>query len=366
MAAKQQQSMEMQQRLSQVLRMEQATLLEMPEDEFRRLIVEIERSPLFRKLYGEEKLIRRQRLPGTDISPRFYQLKEDIAADSGSLDIESLLLNKRQIVEHIRKMGLENFKRHFLFPETGMAPERIAAECGLKPDEVQEINELINDFSIQSEFYHPSTLNPDVMRYAKVASLEKRREGFVIGYFSPALARGKYEIDYERLERLKADGALSSSELKKAKKLLAQLELINTRQDTVSRIIQGVIERQALYLDSGEAKALLPFTRKELAEKIGLAPSSISRAVRGKSLETPQGKEVPLSDFFPRPRRFKKELLKQLLDSESGLDSDEAIRARLQEKFGVSISRRSVAHLRQELKIPSSRGKTKPAVRARS
>lgn len=355
----------MRQRLSQVLRMEQATLLEMPEDEFRQLIVEIERAPLFKKLYGEKKIIRRQRLPGTDISSRFYQLKEEIAADSGSLDIESLLLNKRQIVEHIKKIGLEKFKRYFLFPETGMRPEVIAAGCGLKLAEVQEINNLIDDFSIQSQFYHPSTLNPDVVRYSKVASVEKRREGFVIGYFSPSLARGKYEIDYEKFEQLKADGALSSSEIKQAKKLLSKLELINTRQDTVSRIVQGVIERQALYLDSGDPKALLPFTQKELAKKIGLVPSSISRAVRGKSLETPQGKEVPLRDFFPRPRRFKKEILKQLLESEAGLNSDEAIKARLQEKFGVTISRRSVANLRQELKIPSSHDKNKSPVKAR-
>ena len=49
------------------------------------------------------------------------------------------------------------------------------------------------------------------------------------------------------------------------------------------------------------------------------------------------------------------ELLKQLLETEKGLSSDEAIRARLLEKFGVAISRRSVANLRKELKIPANR-----------
>ncbi|GAH86943.1 unnamed protein product, partial [marine sediment metagenome] len=47
------------------------------------------------------------------------------------------------------------------------------------------------------------------------------------------------------------------------------------------------------------------------------------------------------------------ELLRQLLETEKGLLSDEAIKLKLQEKFGVAISRRSVASLRKELKIPA-------------
>ena len=70
---------------------------------------------------------------------------------------------------------------------------------------------------------------------------------------------------------------------------------------------------------------------------------------------TPWGDEIPLKHFFPNPKRFKKELLKRLLETEEGLLSDEAIKARLLERFGVAISRRSVASLRKELKIPAAR-----------
>jgi RNA polymerase sigma-54 factor len=119
--------------------------------------------------------------------------------------------------------------------------------------------------------------------------------------------------------------------------------------------LQSIIDKQALYLDSSDLKALLPFSQQEMAKKTGLAPSSVSRAIRGKSIGTPWGEEVPLKHFFPRPRMFKKELLKQLLEAEEGLLSDEAIRAKLLEKSGVAISRRSVADLRKELKIPAVR-----------
>jgi RNA polymerase sigma-54 factor len=362
---KQIQSLEMQQEMSQFLRMEQASLLEMPEEEFQRLVAEIERSPLFQRLYHKEKIIHRQRFPRTDISPSFYQLKEEVVANKGSLDVESLLLNKKQVTSQIQRLGVEKFKRYFLFPESAMSEEEIARECELAVSEVQKINSLIDDFSILSQFYYPSALSSEAVYYSKVASVEKSREGFVIGYFSPSLARGKYSIDYERLEQLKASQALTKAEITQVKQLFRKLELINTRKDTLSQILQNIVAHQTLYLESGDLRALLPFSQKELAKKISLAPSSVSRAINGKSIDTPWGEEIPLKHFFPRPRRFRKELLRQLLETEEGLLSDEVIKLRLREKFGVAISRRSVANLRKELKIPAAHKKGKSLLKAR-
>ncbi len=348
------QSQQMRQELSQVLRMEQASLLEMPEEEFHRLITETEQGRLFQKLYQKEKLIRYQRFPRTDISPSFYQIKEELVADKGSLDIESLLLNKEHIVRQVQKLGLEKFKQYFLFCEAGLTEEEIAAECDLEVSEVQKINNLIDDFSIMSEFYHPSNITSDSIRYSRVASVETDRDGLVIGYFSASLARGRYTIDYERFEEIKTTGAFTEAEGKEARRLFKKLELINSRKDTVTQILQNIIDKQAFYLESGDLKSLLPLSQKELAKKIGLTPSSVSRAIRGKSIDTPWGEEIPLKNFFPRPKRFRKELLKQLLETETEPLSDEAIKDRLDKEFGVSVSRRSVANLRKELKIPAT------------
>jgi len=182
--------------------------------------------------------------------------------------------------------------------------------------------------------------------------VEKGPEGFVIGYFSPSLARGRYSIDYESFEELREEGAFGGPEVKEIRQLFSRLELINSRKDTMTRILQEIVERQALYFQCGDLKALLPVSQRELAKRIGVVPSSISRAIRGRSVETPWGEEKVLKDFFPRPRRFKKELVRRLLETEEELLSDEAIRARLEHEFGVSISRRSVASLRKELRIP--------------
>lgn len=347
------QSQQMRQELRQILRMEQANLLEMPEDEFNKLIIEIERSPLFQRLYHKEKLIHRQRLPRTDISFSFYQLKEEAVADRGAPDVESLLLNKEQIVRQIQKLGLEKFKRYFLFPESGMNLEEIARECDLEVSEVQKINNLVDELSIMSEFYHPSAVTSGSIRYSKVASVEKDEQGFFIGYFSPSLARGRYSIDYDRFEEAKASGAFTEAEAKETKQLFRKLELINSRKDTLTQILQNIIDKQALYLESGDLKSLLPLSQKELAEKIGLAPSSVSRVIKSKSIDAPWGEEIPLKHFFPRPRKFRQELLRQLLETDEELSSDEAIRIKLWEKFGVAISRRLIASLRKESKIPA-------------
>jgi DNA-directed RNA polymerase specialized sigma54-like protein len=347
------QSLQARQEFKLIMRLEQAGLLEMPEEEFNRLIAEVESSPLFKDLYRKERIIRYQRYPKTDISPRFYQLNEEIAAGTSTLDIESLLSNKEDVIRLIKKIGLENFKRYFLYLELGVSVEEVAQECNLELAEVEEINSLINEFSIMNEFYNPSVLSSEHgIHYSKVASIERGAEGFIIGYLSPSYARGRYSIDYERFEELRESGAIAGAEVKKIRQLFKRLEIINSRKDTVTRILQGIVEKQAPYFESGNGKAVLPLSQKELAERIGLVPSSISRAISGKSLETPWGEEKALKDFFPRPRMFRKELVRQLLETGEEFPSDEAIKAKLEQAFGVSISRRSIADLRKELKFP--------------
>jgi hypothetical protein len=347
------QSLQARQEFKLIMRLEQAGLLEMPEEDFNRLTAEVESSPIFKKLYRKDRIIHYQRYPKTDLSPRFYQLNEEIAPGTGTIDIESLLSNKEDVIRLIKKIGSENFKRYFLYPEPEVSAKEVAKECNLELAEVERINSLINEFSIMSEFYYPSVLSSGHgIHYSKIASIERGAEGFIIGYLSPSYARGKYSIDYERFEELTGSGAITGAEVKEIRQLFKRLELINSRKDTMIRILQGILEKQSPYFESGNSKAVLPFSQKELAERIELVPSSISRAISGKSLETPWGEEKALKDFFPRPRVFRKELVRQLLETGEEFPSDEAIKIKLEQTFGVSISRRLIADLRKELKFP--------------
>jgi DNA-directed RNA polymerase specialized sigma54-like protein len=346
----------MQPGLRQIVRMQQADLLQLSDKDFRDLIAEVEGSPLFRRFFRKEKIIRYRRYPGTDVSARFYQVDTETLADSGSADIESLLENRDKLVGQIRKLGIEKFKRYFLLAEGGITPEDTAAACGLSIREVDAINSLVNEFDAVSEFYHPSQFSSGTIHYTMLAAIEMGRGGFSIQYFSPNYARGRYEIDYNRYEQFLGESTFSAGEKKQVRRMLQKLELINARKDTINKILQSIVKKQARYLETGEKKALLPFTQKELAGETGLAASSVSRALRYKSVRTPRDEEVPLKDFLPGPKQFKKQIIRQLLLNESGITSDKVACDRLTEKYGISISRRSVAKLRQELKLPG-RGK---------
>jgi len=63
-----------------------------------------------------------------------------------------------------------------------MTLEEIARECDLEVSEVQKINNLIDEVSIMSEFYHPSTLSPEGIHYSNIASVERDEEGFFVTY----------------------------------------------------------------------------------------------------------------------------------------------------------------------------------------
>ncbi|MDD4873760.1 MAG: winged helix-turn-helix transcriptional regulator [Dehalococcoidales bacterium] len=348
----QKQSLQMHQGMRQFLRIEQSALLEMPQSELSSLISEIEHSKLFDRLFKKEKIIRYNKLNQADISGKFYTLKEDLIADSQSPDVETLLSNKKRVIEYIRKIGLENFKKYFLLPEEGLSNVELANKCNLEISQVKDINALVDDITIMNEFYHPSKVSSIDINYSKIASIGRDKIGFTIGYFSVALAKGRYNIDYEKFEQMEISKGLSYGEIKEAKKLFHKLEMINRCKETLHRILNNIIEIQAGYLDSGDIRTILPLSQKELANKIGISPGTVSRAIKYRTIEIPQGREVILKDFFAGPKKLKITLLKKLLETEAGLLSDAQIQKMLVEKHGVNISRRSVADLRNTLKIP--------------
>ena len=236
-----------------------------------------------------------------------------------------------------------------------MTLEETAKECGLKRSEAAHINSLMDTLSIMSEFYHPSHTSNDGIRYSKIARIERDGGDFSICYISPCLARGKYSIDYKRFEHLKAASTFAPREISRIKRLFKQLELVNSRKNTLHLILQNIVEKQADYFKSGNEKDMAAYSQKEMAKNIGLVPSSICRAITNRSVETLRGRELPLKHFFPRPKKLKMEILKLLLKTTGKFSSDESIRVCLEKKFGAAISRRSVADLRSKLGIKTMR-----------
>jgi RNA polymerase sigma-54 factor len=138
---------------------------------------------------------------------------------------------------------------------------------------------------------------------------------------------------------------------------------IEQRKHTILRVCQCVVERQREFLDQG-MQQLRPMMIKEVAEEIGVHASTVSRAVAGKYVHTPQG-VFELRFFFSEavqgpsgsstPLLVLKQKVKKIIDEEDPKKplTDEQITARLQQE-GFAVTRRTVAKYREDLKIPST------------
>jgi RNA polymerase sigma-54 factor len=171
-------------------------------------------------------------------------------------------------------------------------------------------------------------------------------------------ARGLYEVDYEKIERMAIAGKITKDENKRLKKLLEKMEFINLRKSLMYNIILKIIEKQGKYLKSGEKAALEPLLQIEVARDLKVHPSIISRATGGLSIETPWGEEKPLKTFFlssgTRQQETASRYIEEIIKEEKKPLSDKAIAVLLKDKYSITISPRTVAKYRNKMRLSSS------------
>jgi RNA polymerase sigma-54 factor len=135
---------------------------------------------------------------------------------------------------------------------------------------------------------------------------------------------------------------------------------IHQRQQTIMNIAQQIVSRQRDFLEHGPSH-LKPMTMAEVADAVGVHETTVSRAVSGKYLATPQG-VFEMKYFFTGGYQTAtgeslsnisvKQALLDLVKHESGSAplSDHEIVEILSER-GIPIARRTVAKYRSELNI---------------
>jgi len=144
---------------------------------------------------------------------------------------------------------------------------------------------------------------------------------------------------------------------------LLLIKNIEQRKQTILRVCQSIVRRQTECLESG-IDSLKPMMIKEVAEEIGVHPSTVSRAVANKYAHTPQG-IFELRYFFSEavqgpvgsatPLLVVKKRVKKMIVEEDAAHplTDEQITARLQAE-GIQVTRRTVAKYREDMNIPST------------
>lgn len=129
---------------------------------------------------------------------------------------------------------------------------------------------------------------------------------------------------------------------------------LKQRWDTMQRVSDALIELQRDFLLYGQS-ALKPLTRADVAKRVQLHESTVSRATDGKFVLLPTGRTIPFDEFFDSSLPVKKEL-RELIAAENPRHpfSDEQL-ARLLVKRGFPIARRTIAKYREEEGILPSR-----------
>ncbi len=147
------------------------------------------------------------------------------------------------------------------------------------------------------------------------------------------------------------------------KSAIQLIKNIEQRKQTITKVCYSIVSRQQEFLDRG-IDFLKPMMIKEVAEEIGVHPSTVSRAVANKYVHTQQG-VFELRYFFSESVQgpegggtsllILKRRVKKLIEEEDSSRplTDEQI-TRILQSQGIQVTRRTVAKYREDMKIPST------------
>ena len=173
----------------------------------------------------------------------------------------------------------------------------------------------------------------------------------------------EYQTNKENMSRQMKEALLYTK--KKVETAQGFIEAIRVRRHTLTITMRAIIQWQHRFFEDGDEASLRPMILRDIAEKTGLALSTISRVSNSKYAQTRWG-TFPLRYFFSDgyvtaegeelSTRKIKTALRDLIDAEDKRKplSDDALKDLLAAK-GFPIARRTVAKYREQLGIPVAR-----------
>ncbi|MBX7255143.1 MAG: RNA polymerase factor sigma-54 [Candidatus Hydrogenedentes bacterium] len=238
---------------------------------------------------------------------------------------------------------------------------KIAKAMGVSPERVEELKDMLatlnpwpgHEYSSEETQY----VTPDVI-------VEKIDEEFVVYLSDDSVPNVRINNQYRTMM---TNGRMSREEkqyvrdkLESAKWLIRNIE---QRQQTILRIARAIVEVQADFLEKG-VEFIKPLTLQEIADKVGVHEATVSRATRGKYMQTPQGLFEMKYFFSPGLRKDSggeqssksvQSIIKKIIDDEDKTKplSDQKIADMLKTQ-GLNIARRTVTKYREAMGILST------------
>jgi len=237
----------------------------------------------------------------------------------------------------------------------------LTRSCGRSAEEVQAAVDLIRSLDPRpgQRYNHTETrlIEPDV-------AFVKRDDHYVVLVNEEDMPALRLNHHYRRmLQEKQTEKEVKEYVKERYKSAIQLLRNIEQRKNTIVRTCEVIVRRQAEFLEHG-VDALKPMMIKEVAEEIGVHPSTVSRAVANKYVHTPQG-VYELRFFFSEgvngpeggdlPLVLLKRKVKKLIEEEDSRKplTDDQLAAELQRQ-GIQVTRRTVAKYREDMQIPST------------
>ena len=264
------------------------------------------------------------------------------------------------ILEH----SFEHFsKKHFnkLIAKYNISEERLKAvikeveKLNPKPGNSysntdRPIEHIIPDFKIELDNNNLIlTLNN---RNSPVLKISKEYDEMLKGY----------KLDKNKTKSQKDAVQFIKQKLDSAKWFI---DAVKQRQETLYVTMSAIMEYQKEYFITGDEKNMKPMILKDIAEKIEMDISTISRVANSKYVDTPYGTKL-LKEFFSESMTTQsgeeistieiKKILQTIIENENkkSPETDEKLVKLLVNK-GYKIARRTVAKYREQLNIPVAR-----------
>jgi RNA polymerase sigma-54 factor len=297
-------------------------------------------------------------IPQEDFEKMLAVIQTFYPAGVGARDLRECLLIQMQ--RQGRERSLEHRIVSECMDELGKRrfPE-IARKIGVGVDEVQKATDNISRLNPRpGQVFAAAPQNyvlPDVI-------VEKVDDDYQISLNNDQIPHLRISNLYKDII---ASGDAQSSDVKnyvrdKIRSGKFLIRSIHQRQQTIFNIAQEIVSRQRDFLEHGPSH-LKPMTMGEVADVVGVHETTVSRAVSGKYMATPQG-VFEMKYFFTSgyhtatgeslSNTSVKEAVLDLIKHESGSAplSDQEIVEILTER-GIPIARRTVAKYRTELNI---------------
>jgi RNA polymerase sigma-54 factor len=240
-------------------------------------------------------------------------------------------------------------------------PRELARILGKTVEEAQHAIDFIRTLDPRpGQRYNRSDarlIEPDV-------AFVKRGDEYVVAMNEDDLPTLRLNQGYRRmLTQPGAEKEVRDYVKERYRSALQLMRNIEQRKNTILRTCEAIVRRQQDFLEKG-VDALRPMMIKEVAEEIGVHPSTVSRAVSNKYVHTAQG-VYELRFFFSEgvngpegsgtPLMLLKRKVKKLIEEEDPSKplTDDQIASLLQTQ-GIEVTRRTVAKYREDLRIPST------------